>query len=293
MESKNEQTEIKTSLPYCLYGIDDRFFELKDNFNTKIKFIKTETKPNRRTSASFNIESIRDRWGIDAHSEVYIYTDKDFNSSDKAEIFTLEIINSFIKRYRYFDSEAVHLITLINEDLFGFSLIDKDKKGSISIALGGGIKISNPLINYQISDAVENSIVSKEEIPLWDDLLLNAEQYLYQAEYRHSVLESVIALELVVSKVIYKFCNKKGIDESEANEYIKNIGLTGTIRITLKLLINEELPEEKVFEKCKGGITTRNKIVHKGSNNINKEQAEEIIKYNKILISFLVELLKE
>lgn len=292
MESKNEQTEIKTSLPYCLYGIDDRFFELKDNFNTKIKFIKTETKPNRRTSASFNIESIRDRWGVDAHSEVYIYTDKDFDSSDKAEIFTLEIINSFIKRYRYFDSEAVHLITLINEDLFGFSLINKDKKGSISIALGGGIKTSNPLINYQISNAVENSIAGKEEIPLWDDLLLNAEQYLYQAEYRHSVLESVIALELVVSKVIYKFCNKKGIGESEANEYIKNIGLTGTIKITLKLLINEELPEEKVFEKCKGGITTRNNIVHKGYNNINKEQAEETIKYNKILISFLVELLK-
>jgi len=91
-----KQTLIKTSLPYCLYKVDGRFFKIDDNFNTKIRFIKIETKQNRRSEDSKNIEAIRDRWGIQAHSDVEIFTDKEFDSEEKAEKFALKNINNFL-----------------------------------------------------------------------------------------------------------------------------------------------------------------------------------------------------
>src|SRR3989338_6364162 len=123
------KTQIKTSLPYCLYRVDNRFFKTGDKFNTKIRFVKVETTPNRRTQSSQNIETIRDRWGIDAHSDVEIYTDKIFDNKDvdKAEKFTLKLANDFIKTYRYFSPEAVHLIPLTSEDLFGLTILSNGK----------------------------------------------------------------------------------------------------------------------------------------------------------------------
>ena len=85
-------TTIKTSLPYCLFRVDTRFFKLQDEYNSKIRFLKIETMPNRRTQSSRNIEVIRDRWGIDAHSDVEIYTDRKFEKPEDAELFALELI---------------------------------------------------------------------------------------------------------------------------------------------------------------------------------------------------------
>jgi len=46
-----KQTQIKTSLPYCLYKMDTRFFKLGDEYNSKIRFTKIE-QLNRRTQSS-------------------------------------------------------------------------------------------------------------------------------------------------------------------------------------------------------------------------------------------------
>lgn len=286
----DNQTQIKTSLPYCLYRIDTRFFKVDDGFNSKIRFLKVETTPNRRTQFSQNIEVIRDRWGIDAHSDVEIYTSKIFSKTEEAETFALKLINDFIRRYRYYDKNAIHLVTLMKEDLFEFNTLTNGK-GVMSVSFAGGMTIVNPLHNYEISTKVEQSIVSKEEIPLWEELLLNAEQYLYQAEYRHSILESITALELVTSDFIRTKCHQKGISKKDADSYIERAGLTGSIKVTIKLLLDKvKLPEEKVFQKCKASITTRNHIVHEGKG-ATMTEAQDSLKYGKILIEFLIQYL--
>lgn len=286
----NKQIQIKTSLPYCLYRIDTRFFKLNDGFNSKIRFLKVETTPNRRTQFSQNIEVIRDRWGIDAHSDVEIYTSKVFSNSDEAETFALKLVNDFIRRYRYYHKGAIHLVPLIKEDLFEFNILTNGK-GRMSVSFAGGMTIVSPLLNYEISTKVEQSIVNKEEIPLWEELLLKAEQYLYQAEYRHSILESITALELVTSDFIRIKCRQKAISKKDADSYIERVGLTGSIKVTIKLLLNKvKLPEEKVFQKCKASITARNHIVHEGKDATTIE-ARDSLKYGKILIDFLVQYL--
>jgi hypothetical protein len=249
--------------------------------------------PNRRKASSKNVETIRDRWGIDAHSEVEIQTNKDFSLEEgphQAEIFALDIINEFIKRYRYYAPDSVHLIPLIQEDFFGFNLKIKNQICH-TISLAGGIRVSNPLLTYEVSEKMEQSINDEVEIPFWNELLLNAEQFFYQAEYRHSILESVIALELVVSNFIRTLCEKKNISISDADEYIKNIGLTGNIKITLKLLLGDiKLPKEKIFEKCKSGITLRNNIVHKGQKNTTENDAKDTLDNCRLLVKFLTEI---
>ncbi len=282
----NELGQIKTSLPYCLFRVDSRFFKLNDEYNTKIRFVKVKTVPNRRTSDSKNIDTIRDRWGIDAHSDVFILTEKVFDDSQKAKEFALKIINTFLKLYRHHDKTAVHLVDLNSEDLFGFNYVYKGK-GVFEINLAGGITPTNPLLNYQISNEIENSLLNNFILPFWEELVMNAEQYIYQVNFRHSILESVIAIELIVSDFIKKKCKEKNILDDDAKEYIKNVGLTGNIRTTLKLLIDDNLPEDEIFEKCKAGITIRNAIVHNGRKDVNKNEAENTLKANKQLINFL------
>ena len=289
--SDTKQTQIKTSLPYCLYRVDSRVFELGDKFKTKIKFTKVETTPNRRTQSSQNVEIVRDRWGIDAHSDVEIYTDKSFVDEVAAEVFTLKIINDFVRRYRYYDKSAVHLVPLTKEDLFVLNVLSNGH-GVMKISFAGGMTITNPPLNREISNKIEQSITSEEEIPFWEELLLNSEQYLYQTEYRHSILESIIALELVISEFIRKICNQKGIGDEETEKYIKNVGLNGNIEVTLKFLLGpKQLPNQMVLKKCATSIKIRNAIVHKGRKEIQENEAKDSLEYSRELIKFLSQYL--
>ncbi len=286
----NSRTQIRASLPYCLAKIDSRFFKLNDGDNSKIRFNKVGTFPNRRTADAKNIETIRDRWGVDSHSDAEIYTDKVFSGLDDAQVFALRMINEFVKTYRFFDSEAVHLVPITREDLFGFD-VTSDGHGMMSISFAGGIRPINPLATHQISSRVEEALAERREIAFWDELLLNSEQYIYQTDYRHSILEAVIALELVVAQFIRKISDQRGINTKDANEFIKTIGNSGNIKVTLKLLLDSsKLPDNEILEKCKAGITIRNNIVHAGLKEVNKTEAEDTLKYSKKLIEFLTPL---
>ncbi len=106
--------------------------------------------PNRRVQFSRNMETIRDRWGIDAHSDVTILTEKLFNSQEDATSFTLNTVNNFIKLYRHFDQEAVHLVPLTEEDLFGLNY-ETEGEGWYMTNLAGGIRTVDHLLNFEIS----------------------------------------------------------------------------------------------------------------------------------------------
>ncbi len=285
---RKPQTTIKTSLPYCLYRVDSRFFKVGDSHNSKIRFTKIETTPNRRTHASQNIEVIRDRWGIDAHSDVEIYSDKKFSAPEEAESFALGLINDFVKRYRCFDKDAIHLVNLTREDLFGLTVV-ADGHGVASMTFAGGVTVIDPLRNHAISNKIERALTEGIQIPFWDELMQNAERYCFQEEFRHSILESVIALELVISQFIIEKCTKLGIGKKEVEEHIYNVGLKGNIKVTLKLLLKaDKLPTEVVMEKCKGSIEIRNKIVHEGRKNVTKSEAKDAMQYGKQMIEFLL-----
>lgn len=285
------KTKIRTSLPFCLYRADERIYNLNDGYNTTIKFIKQKIEPSRRTSESQNIEFIRDRWGIDAYSKVEIETERRFseeNKSEDAKKFTLNIINEFIKLYRYFDNEAVHLVNLIEEDLFEF-MIDEDGHGIFSLGFGGGMTILDPKKITEISDRLEKAINEKYQIPFWRELILKSQHYFFVGDYRMSILESIIALEFVLSTFVKNECEEKGIAEEEAERYIIDVGLSGNLKINIKLLLEKDkLASDIVFDKCKTGIKIRNGIVHKGRKFVSEKEAKETIWAVSEMIHFLL-----
>ncbi len=278
-------TDIRTTLPFCLYSIDDRVFNLNDEYKTEFKFEKLKKEPSIRTSHSHNIEFINDRWGIDACSIIEIKTNKKFSNSEDAKKFSLNIVNKLIRLYRFYDKESVHLTVLNIDDLFNFDYI-QDKKGIVVFSFGGGAKPFDLAKYKDVSNKIEIALKENSRVYFWQELLLNSDYYIFTGDYRMSVLESVIALELVLSNFIRCKGKEKNISKEEIDEFIKNVGLTGNIKTTIKLLM-DKLPEEKIFIGCKIGITIRNSIVHKGREEVNFNEAKETIEAIKKMIEYL------
>ena len=193
-EENNPKTKITFELPFCLYKLDERFFSIGDQHNTKIRFTKQKIEPSRRTAHSENIEFLRDRWGIDGFSKVEMETDKEFAEITEAMDFTISSINNFIKLYRYFDEDAVHIFSIISDDLFNFSL-RKGRHITAAIGFGGGLTQLNPTRVSDISSKIQTAFDRKIQIPLWQELLMNARYYSFIGEYKMTILETIIALE--------------------------------------------------------------------------------------------------
>jgi hypothetical protein len=281
---------IKAKLPFCLYKLDERYFQIDSQ--TRIRFFREKIEPSRRTSSSENMEFLNDRWGIDGFSRIEIETEKDIDlsesMSDEARTFTLRIINKFISLYRYFDDTAVHLVNLIESDLMDFS-VEKDGRASFAIGFGGGITPINPQKIASVSSMLENAIRDGYEIPLWRELILNAEHYCYIGDFRMAILESVTALELVISKFISGELFAAGVKEKEIKEFIKETGVAKGLNVVVRLLVGKSGMPDDLLEKCKGTITKRNKIVHEGRKETNYQSTKDSI----IAIYQLIQLLLE
>lgn len=284
----NPQITIKASLPFCFYKLDERWFKVDEN--TRIRFFKEKIEPSRRTGSSQNIEFLNDRWGIDSYSRIEIETEKDMDLSDvdKTRSFALKIINKFISLYRYFDGDAVHLVNLIDSDLMDFN-VEKDGRGNFMIVLGGGITPLNPNRVAEVSTMMERALSDGYDIPLWRELILNAEHYCYVGDYRMAILESITALELVISKFISGELIAIGIQDKDIREFIKEIGVSKGLNIVVRLMMGKEGIPSDLLERCKGTITKRNKIVHEGRKETNYQSTKDSILAIYQLIQLLLD----
>jgi hypothetical protein len=286
----NPRIKIKANLPFCLYKLDERYFQIDPQ--TRIRFFREKIEPSRRTSSSENVEFLNDRWGIDGFSRIEIDTEKDIDSSEpmstKTRTFALEIINKFVSLYRYFDNDAVHLVNLIESDLMDFS-IEKDGHASFAIVFGGGITPLNPQQIATVSAKLERALKDGYEIPLWRELVLNAEHYCYIGDFRMAILESVTALELVISQFIGGELSAAGVKDKEIKEFVKETGVAKGLNIMIRFLVGKDGIQDDLLEKCKGAITKRNKIIHEGRRETDYQSTKDSI----IAIYKLIQLLLE
>jgi len=125
-------------------------------------------------------------------------------------------------------------------------------------------------------------------IPLHLAFLSDAKGYLYHHDAIHALLSAVIALEVKVSETIRQVARVKNVDEDSIKQFIRDVGLTGNIKTTLKLLAPEgtELPGEDVFGVCKGAITVRNAIMHEGRRTVDLGQVGQWIPHIEEMIRF-------
>lgn len=155
----------------------------------------------------------------------------------------------------------------------------------------GSVKITtNDPFQLEESKLMELKTFLESEVEhnLSKIFLLNAKDACLEEDYRHALIEGVIALEIELSTFIRHRCESLDISKNSIDGFINRVGLSGNLSVVLKMFCEEvELPAD-LIDKCKGAIKIRNDIVHRGRREVHPTEAEKMI----ISISEMVEFLK-
>lgn len=126
---------------------------------------------------------------------------------------------------------------------------------------------------------------------LTEELLLGAKTFFHEEDYRMAVLEAVIALDIMIASLIRKIGRSRGISEGSLKNFLKEVGLARSMKVVLKMIIPDRLPDDDVLKACKTANTLRNKIVHEGKLNVSESEATEAIQNIEAFIEHITSTL--
>ncbi|SMP49115.1 hypothetical protein SAMN06295888_10581 [Desulfonatronum zhilinae] len=112
--------------------------------------------------------------------------------------------------------------------------------------------------------------------PLVNEVLATAEQLVGNGYDRSALMEAVAALEVAVAKFGRKhkknpdLASKYGarLGVADLDKQIDHMGLSGTIRYLLPLLLPEEVLPEETLSGCRKAIEQRQNVVHNGQRSV-------------------------
>lgn len=309
-----KSTMVEFNLPFSLL-IPDGVYPLKLGSQSYRVHIRRITRKESIGSLSGgwiiegtgNIELPYDKWGRFSYSQVCVEMEglvknepgsssKFFDAPPRQKIkeIALKVINRFIDVYRTF-TEEFHVELLSYPDILDYQIYYNingklNKVAMCSLSTGmGGICISLGMPKYKTDEILEDikyTLVNEKTLDLSEIYILNAKDAVLKEDFRRATLEGVIALELVLSEFIRRRGRAKGISNGDIDGFIKDVGLTGNIKISLKLLLSEdESIDEGLISTCRGAITVRNAIVHKGLRECPSGKTEDRILSIEKLIS--------
>lgn len=85
----------------------------------------------------------------------------------------------------------------------------------------------------------------------------------FYSNHKIALLESFIAVEILVSRVCSEIKLKKGVSQSKLNKYEKEISISYLMDVELPMYFDLSKKEIEIFSKVKGARAIRNKIMHK------------------------------
>mgnify|MGYP001057388521 CR=1 FL=1 len=191
----------------------------------------------------------------------------------KIKEIALEFVNRLIDVVRYVTDEY-HLEHVTYPDISSYDVeyFDGQQKFPVVKTLlstgVGGIKITAgrpETLPESLKRKILELLANEGELELSKVLILNAKDAALSEDYRRATLESVTALEVD----LYRFIRERGkqlqIAEDKLDNFIIEVGLTGNLEVVLKMLTaGLEPPDIQLLTVCKGAITTRNDILHRG-----------------------------
>jgi len=195
-------------------------------------------------------------------------------------------VNRIFRAYRLITRQTFNsgtIAQLAKHDFLRFVLYSEmDERGNV-IGAPHTVSYIHKLEIGSIEDEKFSEIRQLLESPnliferSYDEILLQAESFFDQENYRMAVVEAVIALEIVLSSMIGRVATERGISETDIQNFLEKVGLTDTLKTVLKLLISESLPNEEVTSGCKGAITIRNSIIHKKRLSVSQREAQDAL----------------
>lgn len=105
--------------------------------------------------------------------------------------------------------------------------------------LGGFLESSLPLGPRQWKE-LGQVIEGEREPQLSRSLMASAKRYFDSGDYRAAVVEAVTALELALSPLIRRRCNKRGISHNRFKEVSRDFGVAAYLKVLLPLVTDDQ-----------------------------------------------------
>lgn len=203
----------------------------------------------------------------------------------------ISLFNKFLEAYRFYSREY-HIEPIKNPDIVSFecNYMRRGKKYigyrylfDILIESGDAF-ILDDSVHEELRDFLKNG----KQIEIEERLLCNSKNHLTTEEHPIALLEAVSALEIVLSAFIRKESSNAGIGKKAVEKFIRNVGVSGHVKVILKLLTKaeEQLPNH-IYSSCEGAITLRNKVVHKGLLKLDPADVKRRIVSIEIMIRYV------
>ncbi|MBK5133814.1 MAG: hypothetical protein KGD70_15455 [Candidatus Lokiarchaeota archaeon] len=306
----NCHTVFIFNLPFPI-PVPDGIYEVKIGIKIAkiaIKRIQRNKTGNIQSNNNFQIKF--DKYGKSSYSSVNVRLPWIVNFEEKGRIIqsntqpnnkakeqVLRFLNRFIETSRYV-TEEFWVEPARYQDLVSYKAFYYDGKNKYPTKLSEidsksneiGIKIDHP---FKLSDEklsqLNNSLKNEIELDPSKIFLMNSKNACLQEDFRLAIIQSVIALEIILYQFIKCQGEKLKIPAKTLNSSIKEIGLTGNILPLLKMLtIDQEQIDIEIIRDCKGAIKIRNKIIHQGFRDIHSTDTENRIIAIEQMINYLM-----
>ena len=213
----------------------------------------------------------------------------------KDKELVINCLNRFIEIVKYctdeFWVEPIRYQDIISYEVSYWD--GKDRYTMITYSLDRGIGeigvFKTPFkVESRALQSINERLLSNEELEKEKIFRLNAKDAFIQENYKLAIIESVIALEMV----LYEFIRLKGeqldIGKKQIESFIIQVGVYAGIDVVLKILIQDPIEEmQDTISVCKGAITIRNKIMHRGFTDLVANETGEQILTIESMIEFL------
>lgn len=289
---------IRFPLPFCLYipdGWVTVVIEGKPAYITH-QMVKTDTikgfPPDVKVPCNSRLKF--DRWGRQNYTFISISLPKHslpngfelkYGNEDMFVIYCLKYINKFINIYKTVTNE--YTISEINEkDITYYKVILYNATNkrydiySVFFPFGNHLKAGEEVFIFDNSvyEKIKQELVKDEDVPLVEELILNANTYYIEGKYNLAILFAAQAFEVFCKAIIKEnYLNNSTKTENEIDNLLENCGLKNLLTHHFKEATNIDLSVTNEFvEWDKKVRPTRNLVAHGGKMKFKKEEVEEI-----------------
>ena len=206
----------------------------------------------------------------------------------------LEYLNKFIDSIKQvtgiFSVPRLVYTDVLNVD---FSYVENGENpvGKLMTTGTGSLGITQGRIQY-LSEEQNRTLTQLLSIEagfrLSNSFLMDSKASLLAEDYYLATVLAVVGLEVALSEFMRARAKKAGVNDNDLEEMIKNVGLKGGLGvITLFLRPEEPKPDSNLISDCRGAITVRNDIIHRGLRTVPRSETVKRIPAIETMISYL------
>lgn len=308
MTSRSVWTRVSLQLPF-LIPVDDAVYEVvlrkkKSRIRTqrvqKLRLGLLQIQPDQSADLKYDTRGTLSSTNV----SIDLMGRLDTMSRRKDEFFdserfvvveeALEYLNKFIDSIKQvtgiFSVPRLVYTDVLNVD---FSYVENGENpvGKLMTTGTGSLGITQGRIQY-LSEEQNRTLTQLLSIEagfrLSNSFLMDSKASLLAEDYYLATVLAVVGLEVALSEFMRARAKKAGVNDNDLEEMIKNVGLKGGLGvITLFLRPEEPKPDSNLISDCRGAITVRNDIIHRGLRTVPRSETVKRIPAIETMISYL------